>query len=211
MMGRLRSFRLVPRRAPKQIVDPIIGVIARTGLTPNHISIIGFSGNLGAAVLAARGEFLWAGVVMLVFSAMDMLDGALARATGRATKFGAVFDATLDRMSEAALLGGLCFYFVERGQTEEAILSFAALAGSLLVSYVRAHALSQGLNMQDGLFTRAVRVILLAVVLMIDQVRIGLWILAVLTLATVVQRIYIAWQGLPEDALSDELEKERDS
>ncbi|MCH7580983.1 MAG: CDP-alcohol phosphatidyltransferase family protein, partial [Chloroflexi bacterium] len=123
-MGKLRSLALVPRKAPKQIIDPIVDVIARTGLTPNHISIIGFAGNLGAAVLAARGEFLWAGVVMLVFSAMDMLDGALARATGRATKFGAVFDATLDRMSEAALLGGLSFYFVERGQTEEAILCF---------------------------------------------------------------------------------------
>ncbi len=210
-MGKLRSLALVPRKAPKQIIDPIVDVIARTGLTPNHISIIGFAGNLGAAVLAARGEFLWAGVVMLVFSAMDMLDGALARATGRATKFGAVFDATLDRMSEAALLGGLSFYFVERGQTEEAILCFAALAGSLLGSYVRAQALSQGLDMQDGLFTRAVRVILLAVVLMIDQVRVGLWILAVLTSATVVQRIYIAWERLPKEALPDELEKEEDS
>lgn len=207
-MDKLRSVSLIPRRPPKQIIDPIIGVLARTGLTPNHISIIGFAGNLGAAVLAARGEFLWAGVVMLVFSAMDMLDGALARATGRATKFGAVFDATLDRMSEAALLGGLCFYFVERGQTEETILCFAALAGSLLVSYVRAHALSQGLNMQDGLFTRAVRVILLGVVLMIDQVRVGLWILATLTSATVVQRIFIAWQGLSQEAPPNTPEKE---
>ena len=210
-MGKLRSLALVPRRAPKQIIDPIVGVIARTGFTPNHLSIVGFAGNLGAAVLAARGEFFWAGVVMLVFSAVDMLDGALARATGRATKFGAVLDATLDRLSEAALLGGLCFYFVERGQTEETIICFAALAGSLLVSYVRAHALSQGLNMQDGLFTRAVRVILLAVVLMIDQVRVGLWILAVLTSATVVQRVYIAWEWLPKEALPDELEKEQDS
>ena len=206
-MDKLWSVSLIPRRPPKQIIDPIIGVLARTGLTPNHISVIGFAGNLGAAVLAARGEFLWAGVVMLVFSAMDMLDGALARATGRATKFGAVFDATLDRMSEAALLGGLCFYFVERGQTEETILCFAALAGSLLVSYVRAHALSQGLNMQDGLFTRAVRVILLGVVLMIDQVRVGLWILATLTSATVGQRIFIAWQGLPQEAPPNTPEK----
>ena len=209
-MGRLRSFKLIPSRPPKQIIDPIVGVIARTGLTPNHLSMIGFAGNVGAAVLAARGEFLWAGVAVLVFSAMDMLDGALARATGRATKFGAVFDATLDRMSEAAVLGGLSFYFTERGQTEEAILCFAALAASLLVSYVRAHALSQGLNIQDGLFTRAVRVILLAVVLMIDQVRIGLWILAVLTSATVVQRIYVAWKMLPNDPSPDQPRKDQE-
>jgi CDP-diacylglycerol--glycerol-3-phosphate 3-phosphatidyltransferase len=209
-MARLKSFTLLPRRAPKQIIDPIVGVIAKTGITPNHLSILGFGGNLGAAVLAARGEFLWAGIVMLVFSAMDMLDGALARATGRETRFGAVLDAALDRMSEAALLGGLAFYFTERGQTEETILCFAALAGSLLVSYVRAHALSQGLNMQDGLFTRAERVILLAVVLMIDQVRVGLWILAVLASATAVQRIYVAWKKLPKDPLPNEPRKDQE-
>ncbi len=197
-------FSLLPRRAPRQIIDPIVGLIARTGVTPNHLSLLGFAGNVGAAVLAARGDFLWAGIVMLVFSAMDMLDGALARATGRATRFGAVLDAALDRMSEAALLGGLAYYFAERGQTEETVLCFAALAGSLLVSYVRAHALSQGLNMQDGLFTRVERVILLAVVLMIDQVRIGLWILAVLTMLTGVQRLFVAWEKLPKDALVDE-------
>ncbi len=203
-MARSRAFSLLSRRAPKQIIDPIVGLIARTGVTPNHLSLLGFSGNVGAAVLAARGDFLWAGIVMLVFSAMDMLDGALARATGRATRFGAVLDATLDRMSEAALLSGLGYYFAERGQTEETVLCFAALAGSLLVSYVRAHALSQGLNMQDGLFTRVERVILLAVVLMIDQVRIGLWILAVLTMLTVGQRLFVAWEKLPKDALLDE-------
>lgn len=203
-MTRSRVFALFPRRAPKQIIDPIVGLIARTGVTPNHLSLLGFSGNVGAAVLAARGDFLWAGIVMLVFSAMDMLDGALARATGRATRFGAVLDAALDRMSEAALLSGLGYYFAERGQTEETMLCFAALAGSLLVSYVRAHALSQGLDLQDGLFTRVERVILLAVVLMIDQVRIGLWILAVLTMLTGVQRLYVAWDKLPKDALLDE-------
>ncbi len=203
-MTRSKAFSLLPRRAPKQIIDPIVGLIARTGVTPNHLSLLGFSGNVGAAVLAARGDFLWAGVVMLGFSAMDMLDGALARATGRATRFGAVLDAALDRMSEAALLGGLAYYFAERGQTEETVLCFAALAGSLLVSYVRAHALSQGLDMQDGLFTRVERVILLAVVLMIDQVRIGLWILAVLTMLTGVQRLFVAWEKLPKDALVDE-------
>jgi CDP-diacylglycerol--glycerol-3-phosphate 3-phosphatidyltransferase len=202
-MARSKAFSLIPRRPPKQIIDPIVSVIARTGLSPNHLSLIGFGGNVGAAVLAARGEFLWAGIVMLVFSAMDMLDGALARATGRATKFGAVFDAALDRLSEAALLSGLGYYFAARGQTEETVLCFAALTGSLLVSYVRAHALSQGLNMQDGLFTRAERVILLAVVLIIDPMvsvlRIGLWILAVLTMLTAAQRIYVAWDQLPNN------------
>ncbi len=200
-MSRLRSFTLLPHKVPRGVIDPIVRLLARTGITPNQLSIFGFCGNVGAAVLAARGEFLYAGIAMLVFSALDLLDGALARATGRATRFGAVLDSALDRLSEAAVLGGLTFYFAERHQTEETVLCFAALTGSVLVSYVRAQALAHGLESRDGLFTRAERVILLAAALMIDQVRIGLWILAVVALATGLQRIYIAWDGfrkLPE-------------
>lgn len=200
-MSRLPSFTLLPRKVPRGVTDPIVKQLAKTGITPNHLSVLGFCGNVGAAVLAARGDFLYAGIAMLFFSALDLLDGALARATGRATRFGAVLDAALDRMSEAAVLGGLTFYFAERHQTEETVLCFAALAGSVLVSYVRAQALANGLEMRDGLFTRAERVILLAAALIIDQMRIGLWILAVMAIATGVQRIYLAWDGfrkLPE-------------
>ena len=198
-MSRLKSFTFLPHRVPERITGPIVRLLSHTGVTPNHLSILGFLGNLGAAVLAARGEFLLAGVLMLVFSALDLLDGALARATGRATKFGAVLDSSLDRLSEAAVLGGLTFYFAERHQTEETVLCFAALAGSLFVSYVRAQALSHGLDLRDGWFTRAERVILLAGALIISQVRIGLWILAVMAIATGAQRLYVAWDGFRKE------------
>lgn len=191
-MGRLKSFALLPHRVPTRITDPIVGVIARVGVTPNHLSLLGFAGNVGAGALAARGQFLAAGLVMLGFSAIDVLDGALARATGRATRFGAVLDSALDRLSEAAVLGGLVFYFASRGEREEIVLCFAALAGSWLVSYVRSQALAQGLDLRDGLFTRAERVIVLSGVLIIDQVRIGLWIVAVVATATGLQRLLVA-------------------
>jgi CDP-diacylglycerol--glycerol-3-phosphate 3-phosphatidyltransferase len=192
-MSRPRSFTLLPHSVPRWLTDPIIGVIARTGATPNHISVLGFVGNLGAAALAARGDFLAAGLVMLAASALDLLDGALARATGRVSAFGAVLDAALDRLSEAAVLAGLAFYFAQRNDREEVILCFAALTGSVLVSYVRAHAMARGLDLREGLFTRAERVILLAGGLIIGQVRIALWILAVLATATALQRLYVAW------------------
>lgn len=198
-MSRLKSFTFLPHHVPERITGPIVRLLSHTGVTPNQLSILGFLGNLGAAVLAARGEFLQAGVLMLVFSALDLLDGALARATGRATKFGAVLDSSLDRLSEAAVLGGLTFYFAERNQTEETVLCFAALAGSVFVSYVRAQALSHGLDLRDGWFTRAERVILLAAALIISQVRIGLWILAVMAIATGVQRLYVAWNGFQKE------------
>ena len=194
-MARPKSFTLLPHSVPRRVTDPVVGVLARLGVSPNHLTVLGFLGNVGAAALAARGEFLPAGLVMLVASALDLLDGALARATGRASSFGAVFDATLDRLSEAAVLGGLAFYYAGRGEREEIVLCFAALTGSLLVSYVRAHALARGLELREGLFTRPERVLLLGGGLIISQVRIALWILAVLANATAIQRLYVAWDG----------------
>jgi CDP-diacylglycerol--glycerol-3-phosphate 3-phosphatidyltransferase len=195
-MARLRSITLLPHSVPRRVTDPIVGVLSRAGVTPNQLSLLGFAGNVGAAVLAARGEFLAAGIVMIAASALDLLDGALARATGRASAFGAVFDATLDRLSEAAVLGGLAFYYAERGETEEVILAFAALAGSVAVSYVRAQAKANGLELREGLFTRAERVLLLGGGVIIHQVRIALWILAVMANATALQRLYAVWDRL---------------
>jgi len=205
LMARLRSFTLLPHTVPRWLTDPIVGVIARTGATPNHLTVLGFLGNLGAAALAAGGEFLAAGLVLLAASALDLLDGALARATGRASPLGAVFDSVLDRLSEAAVLGGLAFHFAQRGEREETVLAFAALAGSLMVSYVKARAEAHGLELREGLFTRAERVLLLGVGLIIDQMRIALWILAVMANATALQRLYIVWERFRRvDAPTDE-------
>ena len=190
-------FTLLPHTVPRRITDPIVAVIARTGATPNHLTALGFLGNLGAGVLAARGEFLAAGLAMLPASALDLLDGALARATGRVSDFGAVLDSSLDRLSEAAVLGGLTFHFAQEKKREETVLCFAAVTGSLLVSYVRAQAQARGLDMRDGLFTRAERVLLLGVGLIMGRVRVALWILTVMSYVTALQRLYIAWDRLP--------------
>ena len=198
-MARLPSFTLLPHRVPRWFTDPIVAVIARTGATPNHLTVLGFLGNVGAAVLAARGDFLFAGLVMLAASAFDLLDGALARATGRVSAFGAILDSVLDRLSEAAVLSGLAYYFAQRNQREEVVLCFAALTGSLLVSYVKARAEAHGLELPGGLFTRAERVLLLGGGLIISQVRIALWILAVMANVTVLQRLYVSWDRLRQD------------
>ncbi len=195
-MARLKSLTLLPHSVPRRITDPIVALIARTGATPNHLTALGFLGNVGAGVLAARGEFLAAGLVLLAASALDLLDGALARATGRASGFGAIFDSVLDRLSEAAVLGGLVFYYTQRGDREEIALCFAALVGSIMVSYVRARAQASGLELKEGLFTRAERVLLLGGGLIISQMRIALWILAVMSNATALQRLHGAWRRL---------------
>lgn len=195
-----RTFALLPHKLPRRLTDPIALAVARTGLTPNMVSTIGFAGALAAAVLVARGEFVIGAVVMLVAAALDLLDGALARATGKVTAFGGVFDATLDRLSEAAILGGLLFHLSGGGHRQEVILVFVALTGSVMVSYLRARAQVAGIDLREGLFTRPERVILLALGLIIDQTRIILWILAVLTVFTALQRLYAVWRRLDRDA-----------
>jgi CDP-diacylglycerol--glycerol-3-phosphate 3-phosphatidyltransferase len=190
---------LMPRKAPAWLTEPAVGVLSRLGVTPNMLTLVGVLGNVGAGVLAASGEFWQAGIVMLAFSALDFLDGALARATGQATPFGSVFDAVLDRVSEAAVLFGLLWHFSDRGERTEVLLLFVAVVGSILVSYVRARAEVIGLKMREGVFTRTERVVLVGGGLIIegagvdDAMTVVLWILAVLASLTAAQRLGIVW------------------
>jgi CDP-diacylglycerol--glycerol-3-phosphate 3-phosphatidyltransferase len=189
---------LVPKSAPRWFTDPIVDVLARIGITPNILTIAGAAGNIVAAVLAGSGEFVAAGLVVLAASSLDMLDGALARATGQATDFGSVFDSVMDRVSEAALLFGLLVYFSERGDRTEELLIFIAVVGSIMVSYVRARAEIVGIELKEGLFSRAPRVVLIATGLILDavwddSVTAMLWVLAVFASVTAVQRLALVW------------------
>jgi CDP-diacylglycerol--glycerol-3-phosphate 3-phosphatidyltransferase len=194
---------LLPRSAPRWLIDPIVDVLARLRVTPNMLTAAGALGNGVAAFLCATGEFLPAGAVMISSSSLDMLDGALARATGRATDFGSVFDAVMDRVSEAAVLFGLLVWFSDRGGRTEELLIFVAVVSSILVSYVRARAEIIGIELREGLFSRAPRVVLVAAGLMLDEVLTTnanivtavLWILAVLASATALQRLVLVWTG----------------
>ena len=190
---------LTPRSAPKWLTDPAVNVLSRLGVTPNMLTLFGFAGNVGAAVLAANGRFLEAGIVMLAFSALDFLDGSLARATGRATPFGSVLDSTMDRLSEAAVLFGLLWYFSGLDAREEELLIFAAVVASIMVSYLRARAEIIGLKLREGVFTRTERVLLLGGGLILhDLLDVNvltpvLWALALIAGFTVLQRLAMVW------------------
>lgn len=191
-MARVSQVRLLPARPPAAVIAPIVRVLVLLGVTPTMLTVAGVIGNVIAGVLVATGHLSWAGGVTLVFSGLDMLDGAVARATGRATREGALLDSTLDRVSEAAVLGGMAIYAFEAQNRELVVLAFVALVGSLMVSYVRARAEGLGVALTDGLFTRAERVVLVGVALVFGWLRLALWILAVLTTITALQRLYIA-------------------
>ena len=192
---------LLPRSAPRWFTDPLVDLLARAGVTPNMLTVAGVAGNVVAAVLVGSGEFVAAGILVLAASALDMLDGALARATGRATSFGSVFDAVMDRVSEAAVLFGLLVYFGDIGRTEDQQLAFVAVVASLLVSYIRARAEIVGVELREGLFSRAPRVLLISAGLILEpywdvwesSVHIMLWVLVLMSTLTAAQRLVLVW------------------
>ena len=175
------------------VTQPVVRLLARTPLTPNTITWLGFWLTAGATVLVIIGNLFAAGFVVLVAGFFDMLDGALARHINRTTCFGAVLDSTLDRLSEAVLLIGILLYIVNQSSVA-VLLVFLALLGSLLVSYIRARAEALGLECQVGLFTRAERVIVLALGLLLNQIVIALAIIVAFSFFTFGQRLIYVWQ-----------------
>lgn len=174
----------------------MVRVLARTPLTPDAITWFGFILTLGAAALIITEHLFAAGFVVLVAGFFDILDGALARLTGRVTPFGGVLDSTLDRLSDAALLLAILVFF--DGETWLVLLVFLAFVASLLVSYIRARALNAGLEPGRGIFTRSERVIVLALGLLLSNLTnalvIALAIIAAFSFFTAGQRLFYAWR-----------------
>lgn len=180
------------------VTQPIVNLLARTPLTPNAVTWLGFCINIGAAVLVVTEHLFAAGFVVLIAGLFDMLDGALARVTKRVTRFGGILDSTLDRLSEAVVLLALLAVFAREQQVAESVLAGAALLGSLMVSYLRAKMERLGIECKVGLFTRPERVIILALGLLLSQFDYALvTALAVITFFsffTAGQRLYYAWR-----------------
>ena len=181
-----------------RFTEPVVRLLARTAITPSTITWFGFLLALGAAALIITGHPFAAGLMVLIAGFFDILDGALARYTNRATRFGAILDSTVDRLSEAVVLLGILVLFAREQLIAQTLLVGVALLGSLLVSYIRARAEALGLECQVGVFTRAERVIVLALGLLLNQIAyalvIALGIVAVFSFITVIQRLLYVWQ-----------------
>ena len=195
-MHRLRSL-LTP------IVDAIARVLVRLGFSPSGLTIIGVLIACVAAALIAQGMLAVGGVVMLIAGVFDMFDGAVARMTNRATKFGALFDSVMDRVSEAVVLLGLLWFYLEDGEQLGAMLVYVSIVGSTMVSYVRARAEGLGIECKGGLMQRPERVASLGIGIIVGQwwepaVLIVLGVIAALTVVTTVQRVVETAQGVGE-------------
>jgi CDP-diacylglycerol--glycerol-3-phosphate 3-phosphatidyltransferase len=184
----------IVRKYARLFLEPLARLISRTGISPNVITVIGFLLMIGVAIVLALGYFFWGGILITAVAIFDAVDGTLARMMGRTSRFGAFLDSTLDRFSEAVIFLGLFIYFVGQNQNLELILIYATVVGSLMVSYARARAEGIGVPLKDGLFTRFERVFILVVGLIFDQLTIALWILAIFSNLTAIQRMYLVWR-----------------
>ncbi len=189
------------RRTFRGLLETVARFFQRLGVTPNQLTLTGLLLQAGVAVVIALGYLPLAGVLLIFTSIFDAFDGTLARMTGKSSKFGAFFDATVDRYAEALVLFGLLVYFSgQQDSRTEILLIFASVVGSLLVSYTRAKAESLGIACSAGILTRAERVALLVIGLVLATwqpiaaappvLTIVLWLLAILSNVTAVQRVF---------------------
>jgi CDP-diacylglycerol--glycerol-3-phosphate 3-phosphatidyltransferase len=176
-------------------VKPIGNALRKTGLTPDHLTILGLLVGISAAVAIGAGR-LRLGLLLVILAALpDLFDGALAKATDAASQRGAFFDSTVDRVTDAFLLGGIAWYFASTESPYMSILPFAVMAVSSIISYERAKAESLGIEAKGGLMERAERIIALCVGLLFPVLLIPiLWIMLVLTSITAVQRFVKVWK-----------------
>jgi len=180
----------------KWLLDPLGRVISRVGVHPNYITGIGLIGNMIGALLLALGYISWGGLVILLMGPVDALDGATARAGGQKSTFGAFVDSVTDRYSEAVTFLGLTIYYLNQpgNNAIPIILCFASFVGSVLVSYTKARGEALHFDVNVGLLTRVERYLILAPLLLFNLPLVALWIIAVFSNFTALQRIFYVRQ-----------------
>ena len=174
----------------KWVIDPLGRFFLGIGITPNMMTTLGMAGNFLGAFFISQGKLVLGGWLVLIMTPIDALDGTMARLRGDPSDFGAFVDSVSDRYAEMAILGGLMYYFAMQGNALGSTLAFAAAAGSILVSYVKARAESLNYEAKVGILTRMERYLVLAPLLVLNQAIIALWILAILGNFTALQRIW---------------------
>lgn len=182
-------------RGGKKLQDFLVARLSRHRVNPNILTFTGLGINIFATVLFAKGMFFWAGLVVLFGGVFDMLDGAVARVTKTVTRFGAFLDSVVDRYSDMLMLFGLLIWYAKVDRMLYVGLTGMVIIGSVMTSYTRARAESLIPACKVGFLERAERVVMLIVGALFDRLAVVLWLMAILTNWTVIQRI---WYTLKE-------------
>ncbi len=176
------------------LLNPLARALGRLGIHPNTITVLGFLLQVGIGGLFYLGHLTLGGWLLLAIAPMDALDGALARDTGKESRFGAFLDSTLDRLSDAALILGLTAHHLHQGAHWEVALLLLALVAALMVSYTRARAEALGFSCRVGILTRLERVFLISALTALGLHTALVWSLASLSVFTMLQRILHVYQ-----------------
>jgi len=176
--------------------------LRQVGISADQITLLGLAASVACGLVVAAGRLGWGAFFLALSGLTDVLDGAVAKSGGTAGPRGAFFDSVCDRISDGVVLGGAAWYYAGR-DPHLAVLAFAVAMLSLLVSYERSRAESLGFNGKGGLMERAERMVVLGLGLTFGRLTGALWVLAVLTGLTVVQRFLLVWrQATPESERS---------
>lgn len=180
------------------VLAPIVNLLLKLGVSPDAVTLVGTVGvSAGALAFYPRGEFFVGTVVITAFVFSDMIDGAMARKSGRVSSFGAFYDSTLDRVGDAAIFGGLALYFAGPGDSYLYLcLSLYCLVAGFLTSYARARAESLGMDAKGGIAERSDRLVAILVMTGLSGLfdlpillELTLWVLAAASTYTVVYRV----------------------
>ena len=179
----------------ERYVRPVGESLRRTGLSPDHFTLLGLCVAAASAVAIGTGK-MQLGLLLVICSALpDLLDGALAKASNSASQRGAFFDSVVDRVSDSFLFGGVAWFYASSDTPQFSIVPFAILGASLIISYERAKAESLGLYAKGGLMERAERIILLCFGLLFDSLlKWVMVVMLVLVVMTAVQRFAKVWK-----------------
>lgn len=176
------------------LIDHIVRWLALSRIHPNVLTFLGLVINIWAAYLFSKGRFRWAALVVIGAGLFDMVDGRVARATDRVTRFGGFFDSVLDRYSDLAVFMGLLVYYASINRFFYIVLTAIVMTGSVMVSYTRARAECSIPKCKVGFLERPERVVLIIIGALFGRMAPVLWVIAVLSNLTVVHRMIYTWQ-----------------
>lgn len=185
-----KTFTSWLRQVFRGVLEAVGSFLNGLGIKPNIITFSGLIGNFTAAILIGWGRLGWGGVIAMIVGPLDALDGTMARLRGEDSHYGAFIDSVTDRYSEIALYAGLLVYFVRMEAWLNVFLVFFSVTGSLMVSYIRARAEALQYSAKIGLLTRVERYVALIPGIIVGHPEISLWILAILSHFTALQRFW---------------------
>jgi CDP-diacylglycerol---glycerol-3-phosphate 3-phosphatidyltransferase len=201
-----KIFTDAARITASRVIEPFARGLLRLGVSPDAVTVAGTVGVVAAAIgFGARGQFLAATLLVAAFALVDTLDGTMARLRGHSTRFGALLDSAMDRIGDGAVFGAIAFWYATTGEPATLVAALICLVAAQVISYVKARAQSVGLPCEVGLVERAERLLVVGAGGLATGLGVGwalpaaLWLLAGLSLFTVVQRILYVRRADQED------------